>query len=114
MCSGAWLLELNCPPCLGAYQGPMEAALEGNPMEAAIKPLVSSMMKDLIGNFVVPPIATARQRPDLIPAWSDNFVEMASWGDESKFSNEPKDLALNGLNWIAHKWKLKKAAKNAK
>ena len=104
---GAWLLEMNCPPCLGAYQG--SAPLEGNPLEAAIKPLVSAVMKDLIGNFVVPPIATAHNRTDLIPVWSDRFVEMANWGEDIQLTAEPKDHIMNWLKFKAHKWKLHRA-----
>ena len=57
----AWLLELNCPPCLGAYQGKMdEALLDDNPMEQAIAPLVTSVMRDLIGDFVLPALFRSR------------------------------------------------------
>merc|ERR1711871_1135736 len=69
-----WLLELNCPPCMAAYQGADEESLESNKFEQAIRPLVSGVVRDVINDFVLPVLFQTKYGNKYVEDDSVNFA----------------------------------------
>ncbi len=119
----AWLLELNCPPCMAAYQGADEEALESNKFEQAIRPLVSSVVRDVINDFVLPILyrktfcksnfVSVVGKQGFISSRSGNFIQLNSDDEviklfEPSIANGAKDLSKNTLSWKVFKWRMGK------
>ena len=116
-----WLLELNCPPCMAAYQGADEESLESNKFEQAIRPLVSGVVRDVINDFVLPVLfqtkyggkSGTKNNEDFLYGRSGNFLHI-NRADESlenfevKLANGAKDISKNILSWKVYKWRLRK------
>ena len=118
-----WLLELNCPPCMAAYQGADEEALESNKFEQAIRPLVSSVVRDVINDFVIPILyrKTYKMKDTInqqhfIYGRSGNFMHLNDDDDvinkfKPSIANGAKDLSKNTLSWKVYKWRMGKRMK---
>jgi len=126
---GVWLLEMNCPPCMSAYQGKDEEHLKLNKFEQAIRPLVSAVVRDLINDFVLPPLFSDRYGNKTVPgsksgeihsehhnfehAKSGNYIRLLKGNEDNMVQADGvQDLAKNGLSWKVFKWRNgKKASK---
>ena len=121
-----WLLELNCPPCMAAYQGNDEQVLKVNKFEQAIRPLVSAVVRDLVNDFVLPPLWRRKygndydaERCTWTHATSGNYVRATQLEDTHVSSQQRgallaldnADLAKNGLSWKVFKWRKSKSKK---
>ena len=122
-----WLLELNSPPCLGAYQGGDAASMAVNPMEQAIAPLVTSMMRDVINDFVLCPlenavtvgvgaekgVASSSVVPPTAPRpMSTNFVPMGV-AQEVVVTSPAELKGKNQMAFALFKWKKRRREKMA-
>eukprot|EP00944_MAST-04C_sp_MAST-4C-sp1_P015589 g15589.t1 len=116
-----WLLELNCPPCMAAYQGADEESLESNKFEQAIRPLVSGVVRDVINDFVLPVLfqtkygdkSDMKDNEDFLYGRSGNFLHINRTDEslenfEVKLANGAKDISKNILSWKVYKWRLRK------
>ena len=116
---GVWLLELNCPPCLGAYQGKLDEKLaESNPLERAIAALVVPMMRDLLAKFVLRPLrhpqvggADVCASDATAESDEDAFIPMCVPQSPTILRGDHDADAFNALSWATHKWKSRRRAK---
>ena len=115
---GAWLLELNCPPCMFAYDGEggggggsgsgSDSEPPVHPHEAAVAPAMRRSTRALIDAFVLPVL-----RGDEVVVHAREGEELHGWAAANGAPAVPKvpvahaeELALNELAWAAYQMKL--------
>jgi hypothetical protein len=112
---GAWLLELNVPPCMFAYDGQDDGSggIGVHPHETAVAPAMRRSTHALIEAFVLPVLrgdaavfVRAREGDELHGWTAANGAPPAGAALPRAPVAHAEELALNELAWTAYQMKL--------